>query len=146
MTPVETGDNSGACKRLATIPAEKKMFCVLRVLAYFVCRWILTDNARDSTHSCSTTFVLEKGVLYEASRDSPAATPAYVRDLFQVISLSHFPAPWTSYFYGFVEKCGTRKNFINAHKFVRNYNKNLLKYVIKILRLLLLLVQEVGRN
>lgn len=83
--------------RLATIPVGSN--CVLRVPAYFVCRWILTDSARDATYHSTTyyihtyyTFGLERG-HHSGARVSPAATPAYVRDLYQVISLSHIPAP-----------------------------------------------------
>lgn len=114
-------------KRLATLaPCTARRRRSVHAFAYFVCRWTLTDSARDATYS-TRYWVLGTTLSREqprcASRDTLSALPfSYVRDSLQVlccvisISLVDIIFLWL--------RRTPKKHFINAHKFVRNYNKN----------------------
>lgn len=81
--------------RLATIPAGKNCVCLLTLYVdgYWPIMHVMPHTiVLHTTYILYYTFALERG-HYSGARVSPAATPAYVRDLFQVISLSHIPAP-----------------------------------------------------
>lgn len=118
-------------KRLATLaPCTARRRRSVHAFAYFVCRWTLTDSARDATYS-TRYWVLGTTLSREqprcASRDTLSPLPfSYVRDSLQVlccvisISLVDIIFLWLRR-----KACGApKKHFINAHKFVRNYNKN----------------------
>lgn len=76
-------------KRLATLAPCNARGRSVHAFAYFVCRWTLTDSARDATYS-TRYWVLGTTLSREqprcASRDTLSPLPiSYVRDSLQVL-------------------------------------------------------------